>query len=288
MIRVRSRSLSNSRAATSIAPAPRIGNGPRVIKEFNIVLRDVDGKETPSDQGRQGEARLRPARLVARLEDAGRLPHRAGRPQGGLPDRVVAAAAAAGPSSQSRPYPLPGDKFTAYELHVFDSRPAKTADQGRRSTASTSATRRGCAGTRTADTSPTRRSTAATSGSASSRSMPTPAQARNLIDEKTETFIWTAHTETVGIPPVTWLDEDRRDHLRLREGRLAAPVPDRREDGHDQERDHQGRVRRPRHRPDRRGEAAGLVPRQRQERRTRTRTSSTTTASTSTAPAWSP
>lgn len=30
--------------------------------------------------------------------------------------------------------------------------------------------------------------------------------ARNLIDEKTETFIWTAHTESMGVPPVTWLE----------------------------------------------------------------------------------
>src|SRR5207253_1735502 len=28
---------------------------------------------------------------------------------------------------------------------------------------------------------------------------------RNLIDERTETFVWTAHAEAVGIPLVTWL-----------------------------------------------------------------------------------
>ncbi len=32
-------------------------------------------------------------------------------------------------------------------------------------------------------------------------------QARNLIDEKTETFIWTAHTENLDLRPVTWLDK---------------------------------------------------------------------------------
>ncbi|MBP8910210.1 MAG: prolyl oligopeptidase family serine peptidase [Phycisphaerae bacterium] len=32
-------------------------------------------------------------------------------------------------------------------------------------------------------------------------------QARNLIDEKTETFIWTAHTENLGLSLVTWLDK---------------------------------------------------------------------------------
>jgi len=32
-------------------------------------------------------------------------------------------------------------------------------------------------------------------------------QARNLIDERTETFIWTAHTENLGLSIVTWLDK---------------------------------------------------------------------------------
>ncbi|HSW00927.1 MAG TPA: prolyl oligopeptidase family serine peptidase [Sedimentisphaerales bacterium] len=32
-------------------------------------------------------------------------------------------------------------------------------------------------------------------------------QTRNLIDEKTETFIWTAHTESLGLSLVTWLDK---------------------------------------------------------------------------------
>ncbi|MEN6425470.1 MAG: prolyl oligopeptidase family serine peptidase [Phycisphaerales bacterium] len=32
-------------------------------------------------------------------------------------------------------------------------------------------------------------------------------QARNLIDERTETFIWTAHTENLGLQLVTWLDK---------------------------------------------------------------------------------
>jgi len=32
-------------------------------------------------------------------------------------------------------------------------------------------------------------------------------RARNLIDERTETFIWTAHTENLGLRLVTWLDK---------------------------------------------------------------------------------
>ncbi|MCA9217146.1 MAG: prolyl oligopeptidase family serine peptidase [Planctomycetales bacterium] len=32
-------------------------------------------------------------------------------------------------------------------------------------------------------------------------------EARNVLDEQTNTFIWTAHAENVDVPPVTWLDE---------------------------------------------------------------------------------
>ena len=30
---------------------------------------------------------------------------------------------------------------------------------------------------------------------------------RNIIDEKTETFIWTEHPKNLGVPLVNWLDE---------------------------------------------------------------------------------
>src|SRR6185369_14115262 len=42
---------------------------------------------------------------------------------------------------------------------------------------------------------------------------------RNIIDEKTETFILTAHTESMGIPPVTWLTKsDELIHASERDG----------------------------------------------------------------------
>ena len=88
---------------------------------------------------------------------------------------------------------------------------------------------------------------------------------RNIIDEKTDTFIWTAHTENLGLNLVNWLEKtDEIIYVSERDGwrhlylSIEAQARDRRTD-------HQGRVRRPRHRPHRRGEAADLVPRQRQE-----------------------
>jgi dipeptidyl aminopeptidase/acylaminoacyl peptidase len=60
---------------------------------------------------------------------------------------------------------------------------------------------------------------------------------RNIIDEKSETFIWTAHAENVGLAPVNWLDKtdeilyvSERDgwrHLYLvdsREGYIKNPI----------------------------------------------------------------
>ena len=39
-------------------------------------------------------------------------------------------------------------------------------------------------------------------------------KARNLIDEKSETFIWTAHGEAGACRPVTWIDEPTRSSTR--------------------------------------------------------------------------
>ena len=111
--------------------------------------------------------------------------------------------------------------------------------------------------------------------------------ARNLIDEKSKTFIWTAHREGLGVRTVTWLDDSdelifvsERDgwrHLYLIDAKTGAvknPITT-------------GRLGRPGRRPHRRGEAAGLVPRRRHPDRVRTPTTSTTAGSTSTARAWS-
>ena len=165
----------------------------------------------------------------------------------------------------TRPYALPGDKFTSYELNLFDVADTQADQAGGRQD------RLGLPAHALAQRRPalhlSRKSTAATSGSASSTSTRTPATRANIIDEQTETFIWTAHTENVDLRARQLAAKTRRDHLRLRARRLAAPVPGRRQGRRHQEPDHPGRVRRPRHRPHRRREAADLVPRQRQERR---------------------
>ncbi len=185
---------------------------------------------------------------------------------------------------QSRPYPLPGDKFTAYELSLFDVASGK---QTKPEVERIDFGRPRCAGAATAGAS---RIEKIDRGHQRFRLIEVDAHtgaARNLIDEKTDTFIWTAHRESDGISHGHLAGEGRRDHLRLRARRLAAPVPGRCQRREDQERDHarastssaasSGSTRR----SGRSGSAPAAGT------RTRTRTSSTTTASTSTAPAWS-
>jgi len=106
---------------------------------------------------------------------------------------------------QTRGYALPGDKFTRYELSVFDVterkqlkpevdrfehewlRPRVRWSRDGRRLAYQQADR----------------------GHQRFRVMEVEAQtgsARNIIDEKTETFIWTAHAENVGLSTVNWLE----------------------------------------------------------------------------------
>jgi dipeptidyl aminopeptidase/acylaminoacyl peptidase len=105
---------------------------------------------------------------------------------------------------QSRPYALPGDKFDAYELNIFDvtnrkqikpelekidfgsPRPRWNKDGYRFTYEKVD---RGHQRFRVIEVD-------AHDGSW-----------RNIIDEKSETFIWTAHTERLGVPRINYLDE---------------------------------------------------------------------------------
>ncbi len=104
----------------------------------------------------------------------------------------------------TRPYMLPGDKYPIYELNLFDADERKqikpeveridfgrprlrfTPDGGRFTYEKTD---RGHQRFRVIEID-------SHSG-----------ESRNIIDETTDTFIWTAHTEGLGVRMVTWLDE---------------------------------------------------------------------------------
>jgi len=105
---------------------------------------------------------------------------------------------------RSRPYPLPGDKFTAYELNLFDVAGKKAIKpkvdridfesprlhwdkDGRHFTYEK--TDRGHQRFRLIEVDSHTGDT------------------RNIIDEKSETFIWSAHREAFSFATVTWLDK---------------------------------------------------------------------------------
>ena len=105
---------------------------------------------------------------------------------------------------QSRPYALPGDKFTAYELNLFDvaskeqfkpkvdridfGRPRlRWNSDGRRFTYEK--TDRGHQRFRVIEVDSHTR------------------DVRNVIDDKTDTFIWTAHTENAPLRRVNWISD---------------------------------------------------------------------------------
>jgi dipeptidyl aminopeptidase/acylaminoacyl peptidase len=119
---------------------------------------------------------------------------------------------------RSRPYPLPGDKFATYEVNVFEVASRKqikpevdrfehewlspdlhwSRDSRRFAYEQVD---RGHQRLRVIEV-------AAGTG-----------QVRNLIDERTRTFIWTAHTENLKLSPVTWLEQsDEIIHASERSG----------------------------------------------------------------------
>jgi dipeptidyl aminopeptidase/acylaminoacyl peptidase len=102
----------------------------------------------------------------------------------------------------SRPYPLPGDKFTAYEPWVFDvGNKSATKVESDRIDLGRPRLRWSKDGSRFTYEKVDR-------GHQRFRLVEVDAhtgKGRNLIDEKTNTFIWTAHTENVNLPPITWL-----------------------------------------------------------------------------------
>jgi dipeptidyl aminopeptidase/acylaminoacyl peptidase len=102
----------------------------------------------------------------------------------------------------SRPYPLPGDKFTAYEPWVFDPE-AKTATK-----VDIDRTDFGRPNLRWKKDGRLFTYEKVDRGHQRFRLVEVDShtgKSRNLIDEKTDTFIWTAHTEAMGTPLLTWL-----------------------------------------------------------------------------------
>ncbi len=106
----------------------------------------------------------------------------------------------------SRPYALPGDRFATYELNLFDvagrkqTKPEvdKLEMEWQTPQLHWSQDQRYFAYEKVDRGHQRFRVIAVDSHTG---------RVRNLIDERTETFIWTAHTENLGLSIVTWLDK---------------------------------------------------------------------------------
>ncbi len=117
---------------------------------------------------------------------------------------------------RTRPYALPGDKFTAYELNLFDVAAKKSIrPEVDRIDFGTPQLRWDKDGRHFTYEKIDR-------GHQRFRLIRVDSQtgeARNLIDEKSKTFIWTAHREGLGMRTVSWLDDsDELIYVSERDG----------------------------------------------------------------------
>src|SRR5262249_36850876 len=117
---------------------------------------------------------------------------------------------------QTRPYALPGDRFTTYELNLFDPANQK---QVKPEVERTDFGRPSLKWRRDGHTFTYEKHDRGHQRFRLIEVDTHTGKVRNLIDEKTETFIWSAHTENVNIRAVTWLEKsDEIIHVTERDG----------------------------------------------------------------------
>lgn len=179
------------------------GKWTAVVKENNVVLRNSDGQETPlSTDGKTGSAygsiqwspdstalvafrtELAQTKEVHLIESS---------PRGG--GRAVL---------KSRPYALPGDTFTRHELHLFD------VATGKERKVDVEPIDFGWPGIRWSADGHTFSYQKVDRGHQRFRLIEVNAHTgtvRTLIDEKSKTFIWTAHFDGMDFETVNWLSK---------------------------------------------------------------------------------
>jgi len=186
------------------------------VRDHNVFVRSADGKETPlssdgAENNSYGRVEWSPdsRSLVAwRIEPGDQ----------GLVYLVQSSPANGGRAVlRQRPYGQAGDKFSRYEVNIFDvatqkqSKPAIDRFEHEYETPQLHWMRdrrhfawqqedRGHQRIRVIEASCDDGST------------------RNLVDEKTKTFIWTAHTENLGLPLVNWLSDDEMIYVSEMDG----------------------------------------------------------------------
>ena len=217
------------------------GKWTALVKDSNLFLRDADGNETQlTKDGKEGSAYGR----VNWSPDSKSLVAFRTEPGDRKEVHLIESSPPGGGRAvlSSRPYDLPGDKFPIFELHVFDVENKKElpVEDRKIPLASSYETPR----LRWSKDGHTFTYQQTDRGHQRFRLIEVDARtgkSRNLIDEKTETFIWTAHTENLECPdhdrgsksPTRSFTSPRSDgwrHLYLVDAKT----------GEDQEPDHQG------------------------------------------------
>ncbi|MBN9520542.1 prolyl oligopeptidase family serine peptidase [bacterium] len=172
-----------------------------VVRDFNLILKDADGKETKLTTNGAEDAAYG---MVSWAPDSKALV--AWRVEPGEKKEVsfVESSPKAGGRAvlHTRPYALPGDRFAKYEPHLFDPATGKeiqtdapASDFGR------PAVRWAKDGSRftyeKVDRGHQRHRLVAVD--------PRSGESKNLIDETSKTFVWTQHFDGFNFAPVTWL-----------------------------------------------------------------------------------
>jgi dipeptidyl aminopeptidase/acylaminoacyl peptidase len=174
-----------------------------VVREYNVVLKDADGKETPlTTNGKDGAG----YGALSWAPDSKALV--AWRIEPGEKKEVsfVESSPKAGGRAvlHTRPYALPGDRFTKYEPHLFD--PAT----GKELKTDAPANDFGRADVRWAKDGQRFTYEKVDRGHQRFRLVAVDArsgESKPLIDEKSETFIWTQHFDGMNFAQVTWLQK---------------------------------------------------------------------------------
>ena len=174
-----------------------------LVKDANVYIRSTEGKETPlTTDGKDGQA----YGMMSWAPDSKTLVAFRIEPGDKKEVHLIESSPRDGGRAKlhSRPYPLPGDKFTAFEIHLFD------AETGRVRKVDVDRIDFGTPQLRWNRDGHTFTYEKVDRGHQRYRLVEIDThtgKSRNLIDEKAATFIWTAHTENLNVPTVSWLEK---------------------------------------------------------------------------------
>ena len=181
------------------------GKWTALAKDSNLFLRDADGNETQlTKDGKEGAA----YGGVSWSPDSKSVVAFRTQPGDRKEVHLIESSPPGGGWAvlSSRPYDLPGDKFPVFELHVIDieNKNDLTVEDRKIAFASSYETPR-LRWSKDGHTFTYQRSERGHQRFRLVEVDVRSGKSRNLIDEKTETFVWTAHTENINIPVVSWL-----------------------------------------------------------------------------------